>query len=107
VAQQTHLTAFVLLQEVFPLGINVSVDKVLDMARSKVVKDTYQTTLASAGVAARFGIPLIAYEGGQHMGGGGSTCGSDACENVQWLQEKFSAANRDWRMAGLYDNMLR
>lgn len=98
---------FSLNTAVFALGSNVSVDKVLDLARSRVVKDTYATTLSSAGIAARYGVKLVAYEGGQHMGGGGSTCGSDPCENVQWLQDKFSAANRDWRMAGLYNNMLR
>lgn len=93
--------------EVYSLGPNVSLDTVLDLARTQVLQDTYQGTLASAAIAARHNVQLVAYEGGQHMGGGGSICGSDACENVAWLQDKFSNANRDGRMAGLYDNMFR
>lgn len=98
---------FSLNDEVYALGANATIDQVLDLARTRVVKDTYATTYASATVAASFGIPLVAYEGGQHMGGGGSTCGSDSCANVDWLQGKLQNANRDWRMGGLYDNMLR
>lgn len=73
----------------------------------QVVTDTYRATQSSAAAAAQHNIPLIAYEGGQHMGGGGSICGSDACNNNDKLQQMFYAANRDPRIAGLYDNMFR
>jgi len=78
-----------------------------DLHMQQVVTDTYRATQASAAAAAQHNIPLIAYEGGQHMGGGGSICGSDACNNNDKLQQMFYAANRDPRIAGLYDNMFR
>jgi hypothetical protein len=45
----------------------------------------------------RFGKPLVAYEGGQHLAGDPS---NDA------LTELFVAANRDARMGDLYDRFL-
>lgn len=88
------------------LGNSLTIDQVLDYAREQVVKDTYAGVSRSAEIAAQFGVPLLAYEGGQHMGGGGS-CGPDRCEDIQWLQNLFQEANRDPRMTGLYDIMFR
>ena len=93
--------------EVYPLLATATIEQVLDMARRKVVQDTYETTKSSAAVAASFGVTLIAYEGGQHMGGTGTICGNDDCSNVAQLQQLFMDANRDPRIDGLYDNMLR
>jgi hypothetical protein len=98
---------YALNEALFPLGSgSLTIDQVLDYAREQVVKDTYSGVSRSGGIAAQFGIPLLAYDGGQHMGGGGS-CGSGRCEDVEWLQTLFQAANRDPRMTGLYDLMLR
>jgi hypothetical protein len=93
--------------EVYSLLATATIEQVLDMARRKVVLDTYESTKASAAVASSFGVALIAYEGGQHMGGTGTTCGNDDCSNVAQLQQLFMDANRHPRIAGLYDNMLR
>jgi hypothetical protein len=52
-------------------------------------------------VARQFGLPLIAYEGGQHLTTGGPY------ERDEAMNALFRAANRDPRMGGLYDRYLR
>ncbi len=58
-------------------------------------------TSDGAAIAARYGLQLIAYEGGQHL------AGVAAQQNNAALTELFVAANRDPRMAALYDDYLR
>lgn len=85
---------------------NITVDQVLDQARKLILSDILATTKASAEVAKSYGMKLIAYEGGQHFGGGGS-CGAVDCSTVADLQGKLMAANHSPRMKGLYQNMLK
>jgi hypothetical protein len=51
---------------------------------------------AQVAVARAHGLPLIAYEGGQHLAGHGGA------ENIDALNALFDAANRDPRMGALY-----
>jgi hypothetical protein len=51
-------------------------------------------------VATSFGIPLVSYEGGQHLVGVGSASNDDILTNL------FSTANRDPRMGSLYTEYL-
>lgn len=85
---------------------NTTTDQILDMARKLILSDTLAATKASAAIAKSYGMKLIAYEGGQHFGGGG-LCGTDDCSQVADLQAKFMAANHNPRMKGLYRNMLK
>lgn len=55
--------------------------------------------LAHAAVARRYGLPLIAYEGGQHLWNMSEV-------KVPGLDRLFTAANRDRRMAALYTRYL-
>lgn len=52
-------------------------------------------------VAKRFGVSLIAYEGGQHLTGVGPVVDDAA------INQLFDAANRDPRMKGLYTSYLK
>jgi len=83
-----------------------TVDEVLNVARDRIIADTLRSTQQAFDVAQAYGVELITYEGGQHMGGPGR-CGSFRCENIVGLQDLFIAANRNPRMKGLYKNMLR
>ncbi len=51
-------------------------------------------------IAQEYGLELIGYEGGQHLGGPGSD------ENNTPVQNMFQAANRDPRMVTAYERML-
>jgi len=85
---------------------NLTTDQILDMARSALVSDVLGGVKSSVVIAKKFGVKVIAYEGGQHMGGGGS-CGSGDCCFIPSLQQKFQSANRHPRIKGLYQNMLK
>lgn len=61
----------------------------------------YEYTRDGVDIAARFGLQLIAYEGGQHL------AGVAAQQDNAALTALFVAANRDPRMAALYDDYLR
>jgi hypothetical protein len=85
---------------------NFTVDDILDMARSEIIDDTLRRTRASSLYAQEYGVRLIAYEGGQHMGGSGD-CDGDDCNSIDGMQALFQAANHDHRIKGLYKNMLK
>jgi hypothetical protein len=67
---------------------------------SKDVDLVLEQTRENARVARRFGLPLIAYEGGQHLAGHGGAQSNRA------LTERFHAANRSPRMGQLYGRYL-
>ncbi|KAL3920848.1 MAG: hypothetical protein SGILL_003053, partial [Bacillariaceae sp.] len=85
---------------------SMRIDEILDLARASVVADTLSRVTASYRIAEDYKVKLIAYEGGQHLGGGGS-CGSEDCANLANLQAMFQEANHHPRMMGLYTNMLK
>jgi hypothetical protein len=85
---------------------NITVDQVLDQARKAILSNILASSKSSAEVAKSYGLKLIAYEGGQHFGGGGN-CGAVDCSTIADLQAKLMAANHSPRMKGLYQNMLK
>ncbi|KAG2486986.1 hypothetical protein HYH03_014358 [Edaphochlamys debaryana] len=92
--------------QVYPSHTTMTTDDILDLARydmSTARRDVMRSTVQ---LARQYNMSVLAYEGGQHMGGAGGSC-PPGCENVDAMQAKFIAANRDWRMAGLYDRYFR
>jgi hypothetical protein len=75
---------------------SMSLDAFFNHMRSSVLPATAGQTSAYRALARKYGVRLIAYEGGQHLNGvlGG--------ENDPALNALFDAANRDARMKPLY-----
>eukprot|EP01084_Bolivina_argentea_P183204 316173_1 len=88
----------------------ITIDEILDLARLNLVSSIQYNIKEASETASQFNVKLIAYEGGQHFGGGGNCPnyqdGSIACENIDMLQNKFQNANRNWRMYNLYQNLF-
>jgi hypothetical protein len=80
----------------------MSVEEVLNWLETTALPQTYTMMQQQADVAARYGLPLIAYEGGQHLvARGDSGFGADPVINGL-----FDRANRDPRMGTLYSAYL-
>ena len=73
-----------------------SVDQVMDHMENKALPDSIQWIQRQKEVADKYGIPLIAYEGGQHM------VGVAGGENNEAMTKLFLAANASPRMSALY-----
>jgi len=73
----------------------MSVDQILDRCRG-FIEENEKIIARQAEIAARHGLKLVAYEGGQHLVGYGGA------ENNKQLEELFHAANRHPRMKQLY-----
>jgi hypothetical protein len=80
---------------------SVTVDDMLNMAADSIPSNVRDVATRNRAVARRFNIPLIAYEGGQHIAAGGGT------ENNKKLVDLIIAANRSPRMYDLYARMLQ
>ncbi len=76
-----------------------SVDKLMNELRKDMLS-VMATNAQNASKALQRGLPLIAYEGGQHLAGHGGA------ENNVALTNLFHAANRDRRMGDLYTDYL-
>lgn len=76
-------------------------DELLKRLDAEVSGKNLEDMRKQAKVAQRFHLQLIAYEGGQHLVGGGGA------ENNAVLTKLFIAANRDPRMADRYRKHLR
>lgn len=79
----------------------LSVDQLMDALAKEVDGKNRLWIEQQAAVARRYGVKLVAYEGGQHLVGVGGA------ENNQALTDLFIAANRSPRMADLYGKHLR
>lgn len=77
----------------------MTLDDLMRELESAALPKAKEQMLAHATVARKYGLPLIAYEGGQHLWDMG---GRDAPE----LTELFYAANRDPRMGRIYTRYL-
>ena len=76
-----------------------SIDQLLDQLEQDV--DSVLSRVAeNAAIADALGLPLVAYEGGQHLVGVGSAVDNDA------LADLFIAANRHPRMGAIYRTAL-
>ncbi|MGB4727197.1 MAG: hypothetical protein WBH86_07315 [Thermogutta sp.] len=74
-----------------------TVDQLLDHVEQNCLPKAIEWIRAQKAVADRFGLKLIAYEGGQHLVGVGGG------ENNETLTKLFHAANRHPRMATIYE----
>lgn len=77
----------------------LNLDELMRELESAALPKAKTQMLAHAAVARKYGLPLIAYEGGQHLW---NTSGQAAPE----LDALFTAANRDPRMGALYSRYL-
>ncbi len=78
-----------------------SLDRVFDALVQEVEGLNRETIGKQVAIAAKYGVKLYAYEGGQHLVGHGGTENNDA------LTKLFIAANRDPRMGDLYLRHLK
>lgn len=74
-----------------------SLDQVFDYMRNQSLPKSIRAIEATKGIADKYGLKMIAYEGGQHMVGIGAAVNNDR------LTELLHRANADPRMADLYD----
>jgi hypothetical protein len=78
----------------------LSVDQILDIEQGHISSCALNQMQAASALAARNGVKLLAYEGGQHLVGIG------AAQSNLSLSALFQAANRNPRMASLYRSYL-
>ncbi len=74
-----------------------SVDRVLDHLQEEALPKAIQAIQATKQTADKYGLTLVAYEGGQHMVGVGGG------ENNEAMTELFQAANVHPRIGEIYD----
>ncbi len=79
----------------------MTTDQVLDVMMSQIQNCTLPALTGYAAIANKYGLPLMAYEGGQHMVGIYSAMNNDT------LTALFRDANRSQRMEQLYDAHLQ
>lgn len=72
------------------------VDAILEACEQEIV-ESGEIIAEHSAIAKKYGLRLVAYEGGQHL------VGYLGAENNEQLTELFIAANRDERMQDLYD----
>lgn len=77
----------------------MTLDELMKELERSALPNAKAQMLAHAAVARKYGLPMIAYEGGQHLW---ETAGKEP--KVQAL---FNAANRDPRMGALYARYLK
>ena len=77
-----------------------TLDRLFDELNHQVATDNRARMRDQSALARQHGLPLYAYEGGQHLVGFGGA------ENDEQLTALFIAANRDLRMGVLYDKHL-
>lgn len=75
--------------------------KLLDALQAEIDGKNKDQIAAQAEIARRFGVDLVAYEGGQHL------VGFNGAENEDLLTDLFINANRSPRMYDLYKRHLR
>jgi hypothetical protein len=79
---------------------SITIDKILDRAEAAVDSQTKAWTISNKNTADQYSVPLITYEGGQHL------VGTGANQNNQELTDKLIAANRHQRMKNIYLKMF-
>jgi len=77
-----------------------TLDQLFAHLEGTVVPEVEKWIQGNKAVADKFGLKLVAYEGGQHL------VGIQGGENNHQLEELFHAANRDPRMGALYTRYL-
>ena len=82
--------------------VKMSLDELMNELANTAVPAAKKEMLDEAAVARKYGLPLIAYEGGQHL----VDFRPDA-EHAPALDALYDAANRDPRMGALYTRNLQ
>jgi len=81
----------------------VTVDDVLELCVEDIFNSNRQHVMAQKAMADKYGASLVAYEGGQHLGGQGpDPRNGGRMENDADYQNLMIAANRDPRMHNVY-----
>jgi hypothetical protein len=80
---------------------SMTVDQILDIQLQHIDGCALEAMRSNAAVARKYGVKLVAYEGGQHLAGWGGA------ENNPALTALFKAANRSPRMYSLYTRYLQ
>jgi hypothetical protein len=83
-----------------PATASLTLDQLFSSLQATYLPQAIGWINAQAAVARLRGIPMIAYEGGQHLSG------VSGLENDTALNALFDAANRDARMGQLYERYL-
>jgi hypothetical protein len=83
-----------------PAVLALGVDGVLSRLQEKVLPETLDQVRKQQALAQKYGLKLVAYEGGQHL------VGVQGGENNDELTALFHQANRDPRMGQLYTAYL-
>ena len=81
-------------------AVSVTVDEIVQRLEQRIGPEVHDSTAKNQKIAARHGVHLVAYEGGQHLVAYG-----DAAKNELFVR-KLIAANREPRMRALYDKAL-
>ncbi len=79
---------------------SITVDAIIALLQARIDTDVKQPTIQNKTVAGKWGVQLVAYEGGQHLVAG------IANQNDATLTQKLIDTNRDPRMYGLYQSMF-
>jgi hypothetical protein len=79
----------------------MTADQVIDIELAHINGCTMQQMQSNAAVAQKYGLPMVAYEGGQ------SLVGYSGAENNTAMTAVFKAANRSSRMTALYAQYLQ
>jgi hypothetical protein len=79
---------------------SMSLDSLVQRVSSEILPGVLEQMRANKATADRFGVRLVAYEGGQHF------VGIQGGENDAGINDKFDALNRDRRMGDLYTTYL-
>jgi hypothetical protein len=80
----------------------VTVDDVLELCVDDINDGNRKSIIAQKAMADKYGGKLVAYEGGQHLGGQGPDPRGGRIENDVDYQNLMIAANRDRRMHNVY-----
>ena len=94
--------------DIYALGTNgtsvegVTVTDVLELCLETILTSYRSDLLRQREVASKYGGTLVAYEGGQHLGGQGPSPLGGKLENDQAFQDLMISSNRDPRMHNLY-----
>jgi hypothetical protein len=84
-----------------PATVRMTPDQLLDALEKEIDGPNRDLIRKQADLAKKYGLKLMAYEGGQHLAGHGGA------ENNEELTKLFHAANRHPRMYDLYRKHLR
>ena len=99
----------------YELGIPENSDRVRKMKLDDLFQELESTTIPETlsyvtqhvEIAHNYGLPVIAYEGGQHLVDASPLGGGEAQKNSEHMNSLFDAANRDPRMGRLYSSYLK